>query len=71
MEINKCEYFLRPVWPKSGLVLELPNGKTFAVEIKSSQTPRASEFKSGFTSFKQLKPEAECFVVSTTPHTYK
>lgn len=67
----ETSYYRTEAGAEVDLILEQPNGKIYAVEIKSSQTPRASEFKGGFNSFKQLKPEAECLVVSTTPHTYR
>ena len=47
------------------LVIQFPNGRILAVEIKSKKTPDERDFESGFLAIKSLAPKAECICVCT------
>ena len=44
------------------LIVEIPDGKVFAIEIKSSSNPRLSDLK-GLKSFKEIYPKAKLICV--------
>jgi len=52
------------------LIIETPEGKTFAIEIKASDNPRLSDLR-GLRSFKSLIPEAELYCASLTNKRFK
>ncbi len=60
-------YYRTTTGAEVDLIIETPEGKAIAVEIKSSPTPTSAQF-SGLYSFKEIVPSAELCCVSTAPH---
>ncbi|MFH1318999.1 MAG: hypothetical protein ABIH71_08315, partial [Candidatus Omnitrophota bacterium] len=48
------------------LIIETPDNKVYAIEIKSSQNPDRSALK-GLKSFKEICPKAKLYCVSQAP----
>jgi len=47
------------------LIVETPQGKIFAIEIKSKPLPIYSDFRAGFAAMKALEPSAQCICCCT------
>lgn len=52
------------------LIIETPQGRTIALEIKTTATPSAKDC-AGLRSFLEICPKAELFIASFTPHRRK
>jgi predicted AAA+ superfamily ATPase len=59
-------YYRTAAGAEVDLIVKTPQGKTFAIEIKSSENPR--DFLPGLKSFKELEPNAELLCFSTAPY---
>lgn len=66
----KLSYYRTTAGAEVDIIIETPEGRSIAVEIKSSDAVNSAQLR-GLSSFKELKPDAELCCVSAAPYARK